>query len=67
MLCQKSYDQQNFHRKERVFGSATRSLRLPPNVDSSKMTAKFEGGVLRVDLPKVAGAQETRGTSINIS
>ncbi len=42
----------NYHRIERVFGSFTRSFYIPTNVDSSKIKASYENGVLTVTLPK---------------
>jgi HSP20 family protein len=39
-------------RSERVTGNFTRSFVLPANVDSSKVEARFENGVLTVFLPK---------------
>ncbi|MCD6595390.1 Hsp20/alpha crystallin family protein [bacterium] len=42
----------NYHRVERVFGSFTRSFYIPTNVDSSKIKASYENGVLTVKLPK---------------
>ncbi len=46
-----------WHIVERSFGSFARQLRLPPNVDASKIDAKFEKGVLTVTLPKQPEAQ----------
>ena len=41
------------HYCERLFGSFTRRLTLPFNVDPSLVVAKFENGVLSVTLPRV--------------
>jgi len=41
---------------ERSFGSFERSVRLPFDVDSQKIEAKFDKGVLTVSLPKPAEA-----------
>jgi len=43
---------QNWRRMERTFGLLSRSLRLPNNVDSSKILAKQDNGVLTIFLPK---------------
>jgi HSP20 family protein len=54
---------ERFYRTERVYGSFARSLRLPANVDTTKVSATFKNGVLMVVLPKAA---EARGTAIPI-
>lgn len=48
----------DFFRKERVFGSFRRTLRLPGEVDEAKIEAKFKKGVLTIDLPKTEAAQK---------
>ncbi len=40
------------HCLERSYGKATRSVRIPKNVDFSKVTTKFENGVLSITMPK---------------
>ncbi|BDG04461.1 Hsp20/alpha crystallin family protein [Anaeromyxobacter oryzae] len=40
------------HRSERSFGTFFRSFRLPKTVDGSRVEARYEGGVLTVELPK---------------
>jgi HSP20 family protein len=45
------------HRQERGFGIFTRSLTLPFNVDSEKVDARFENGVLLIRLPKHEAAK----------
>lgn len=52
--------------KERRFGQFRRSLRLPPDADSSNISARFNKGVLSVAIPKAAGAVE-KGRKIPIS
>jgi HSP20 family protein len=49
---QKSTSQQFYRRYERSFGSVQRSFNLPPNVDTSKINAKYENGVLKISVPK---------------
>jgi len=46
-----------FRRFERSYGSVSRSFRLPPNIDTSKVTAKHENGVLTIIVPKKATPQ----------
>ncbi len=40
------------HRAEREFGRFSRSIRLPYEVDNSKVTARYRNGVLTVTLPR---------------
>jgi HSP20 family protein len=46
-----------WHRQERGQGAFTRSLTLPFAVDADKVEARFENGVLFVQLPKHASAK----------
>jgi len=45
------------HRYERTYGSFERSFTLPASVDSSKINATYEHGVLTVTLPKAERAK----------
>ena len=40
-------------RSERAFGTFSRSFQLPDNVDSEKVEAKYENGILYLTLPKI--------------
>ncbi len=40
-----------FHRIERCYGTFRRSFTLPEDADSTKVTAEFHDGVLKVHLP----------------
>ena len=42
----------NYHRVERSYGQFVRSFTLPNNVDRENIEAKFDGGVLQIELPK---------------
>jgi HSP20 family protein len=44
--------EKGWYRIERSFGSFSRSLTLPDNVDASAITADFKDGVLEVHIPK---------------
>lgn len=44
--------EKKFYRRERSYGSFTRSFTLPGTVDPDKIEAGFTGGVLTVTLPK---------------
>ena len=43
--------------RERYFGSFTRTFTLPSDIDSSKVEAHFENGVLQIALPKTQVTQ----------
>ena len=43
--------------RERRYGSFSRSLRLPTNVDASNIDANYENGVLSLEIPKSPEAQ----------
>jgi HSP20 family protein len=49
-------DEDDYHLRERSFGSFQRSFRVPANVDADKIEARFDKGVLKVTLPKTAAA-----------
>ncbi len=42
----------NYIRQERRYGSFNRQLTLPAAVDSDKVTATFENGILTLEMPK---------------
>lgn len=48
----KSQREDDYHRVERVYGSFTRALNLPEDVDEKKIEAKMRDGVLHVTLGK---------------
>jgi HSP20 family protein len=41
-----------WHRRERGYGSFSRSVELPSDVDADKVTANLKAGVLTITLPK---------------
>ena len=49
---------EDFHLRERRFGSFSRSVRVPDTVDADKIEASFKNGVLKVTLPKRPEAQK---------
>jgi len=51
-----------WHRQERGLGSFVRSLTLPFQVNSDKVDARLENGVLTVKLPKHEGARPRKIT-----
>lgn len=44
--------EQNFHSIETKYGSFSRSFNLPENVDASKINAKYNNGILELNIPK---------------
>jgi HSP20 family protein len=55
---EKEEKEENYHVIERSYGSFTRSVRLPGQVQSDKINASFKNGVLRVTLPKTEEAKK---------
>ena len=45
-----------FLRRERAVGKVEQSFRLGPNLDTEKLEAKFEDGLLRIAIPLKASA-----------
>lgn len=43
-------------RSERYYGTVSRVFTLSQDVDDAKAVAKYENGVLTLDLPKKAGS-----------
>jgi len=54
---EKEEKEENFHRIERRYGSFTRAFRLPNTVDSEKVEAGYDKGVLKITLAKRAEAK----------
>jgi len=48
---EKEDQKRKFHRIERSYGNFRRSFTLPEDADSTKVTAEFRDGVLKVHLP----------------
>jgi len=42
----------NYHRRERGYGSFSRTIQLPFMVDPNKVEANFKNGVLMISLPR---------------
>ncbi len=49
--------EENYRRVERQYGSFTRTFTLPQTVDSEKVSANYDKGVLKIALPKKAEAK----------
>jgi len=50
----------DYHRIERSYGSFSRTIALPENVDESNAVAELKKGVLKIAIPKTAVAQPQR-------
>src|SRR5579863_10717168 len=54
---EKEEKEENFRRVERHYGSFTRTFNLPTTVDSDKVSAHYDQGVLKINLAKKAEAK----------
>lgn len=50
---EKDKDEKNYHITERCYGKFTRNFTLPDNVNQDDIKAKFNNGILTVEIPKV--------------
>jgi HSP20 family protein len=55
-----SDEQQTWHLSERRYGQFSRSFILPRDVEQEQIEARFENGVLTVDIPKSEQAKRRR-------
>ena len=53
----KEEKEENYRRVERQYGSFTRNFSLPTTVDSEKITADYDKGVLKITVAKKAEAK----------
>ena len=60
---QEEVEQENYLHRERVYGSFSRTLVLPGELDAGKSEAGFENGVLTLTIPK---AEEAKSRSIKV-
>jgi len=63
---QKEDQKKKFHRIERSFGIFRRSFTLPEDADSTKVTAEFRDGVLKVHLPTTPVAR-SKATQVKVA
>lgn len=54
---EKEEKEEKYYYKEQYAGTFQRSLRLPAEVQSDKVDAKFKNGVLNIVLPKAEGTE----------
>ena len=62
---EKEDQKRKFHRTERSFGNFRRSFTLPEDADSTKVTAEFRDGVLKVHLPTTPIAR-SKAIEVNV-
>jgi len=55
---EKEEKEENYHFIERSYGAFSRSIRLPREVQSDKISASYKNGVLKVTLPKSEEAKK---------
>ncbi|MFN8232675.1 MAG: Hsp20/alpha crystallin family protein [Actinomycetota bacterium] len=53
-------EERNYHRIERRYGAFSRSLRLPQTADAERVDARFDKGVLTIEVPKREEAKPRR-------
>jgi len=53
------------HRIERSYGSFVRNFNLPENADAENVAARYQDGVLEVDIPK-AQSKEPKRIEVNV-
>jgi HSP20 family protein len=63
---EKEDPKRKFHRIERCYGSFRRTFTLPEDADSTKVTAEFRDGVLKVHLPTTTSAK-SKATQVKVA
>ncbi len=63
---EREVEEKNYYRKEVRSGSFFRQVPLPVAVLEEKVTAEFDGGVLRVTCPKVGKKKEVKKIKIAV-
>src|SRR5256885_4548383 len=61
---EKEEKEENYRRVERQYGSFVRTFTLPQTVDTEKVSATYDKGVLKISLPKKA---ETKPKKIKVN
>ncbi len=57
---EKKEKNETYYSEERVYGSFSRTMPLPAEIDPEKAEAKFEKGVLEITAPKVKPAKKAK-------
>jgi HSP20 family protein len=58
---------ERYTRQEFSYTSFSRSFQLPEEAQDNAITGKYEGGILKLNVPKKAGAKKTPPKEIKIS
>ena len=64
---EKNEETKNFVRKEFSSGSFSRSFNLVDLINEERIDAKYENGILKLELPKSEKARTKNAKTINIS
>jgi len=59
---EKKVDRKDYHWSECTYGSFTRNVRLPDNVNGDAAEASFKDGVLEIRIPKTEGTKQKKLT-----
>ena len=59
-LTESTEDQQGYRRTERASGTFYRRFTLPDTADAEGIQARFDQGVLEIDIPKLPKLQPRR-------
>ncbi|MFZ5553591.1 MAG: Hsp20/alpha crystallin family protein [Bacteroidota bacterium] len=62
-----SSEEKNYTRKEFSYGSFRRSFAFSEEVEDEKISAKYENGILKIELPKIHPENGKKGKQIMIS
>lgn len=54
---EKTVEEENYFTQECFWGDFSRSIVLPASVDSNKISASFNDGVLKIEIPKIEKAR----------
>lgn len=52
--------EEDYYQSERSYGSFIRSISIPSSIDSGKIVADYEDGVLQVTMPKINGVKSKK-------
>jgi len=67
MEDEKKEEGKNYTRKEFYYGSFSRAFTLPRSIDTEKIKADYDSGILKIHLPKKAEARLEEKKEIKIS